>query len=166
MHKPTRAVIVLTIGLVGLVGRTPMLSQARDQGSDASFLLVRGRAGQLELGMTVNAVYTRIGGRNIQLVAAFGEGHFSPVLEIRLVGYTPGPAFTAIIATGPCGNDYSILGVEVHDPRFRTRNGLGVGSTLSDLQRLYPGSEVRNITFRMERLPAYTKASRVVSVSV
>jgi hypothetical protein len=72
-------------------------------------------------------------------------------------------------------------GIVVRDPRFRTSNGLGVGSTLGDLQRLYPGSQVGNIdrdggpsvvvmelglTFRMETLPVYASASRVLSVWV
>jgi hypothetical protein len=76
---------------------------------------------------------------------------------------------------------YSFSGIEVHDPRFRTRTGLGVGSTLSDLQRLYPGAEVGHIdadggpsvvieqlglTFAMDVLRSYTRASRVKSVWV
>jgi len=179
MYKPTRAAMVLTMGLVGLVGGTSLLAQVRGQATAADFLLDRGRVGQLELGMTVNAVYERIGKPNVQLVAAFGEGHFSPVLEIRLAGYTKGPALTALIGTRACGNDYSVDGLSIHDPRFRTRNGLGVGSTLGDLQRQYPSSAVGNIdkdggpsvivselglTFGMESQRTYTSASRVVSV--
>jgi hypothetical protein len=131
--------------------------------------------------MTVNAAYKRLGGRQIRLVPAFGEGHFAPILEIGLVGYTKGPSLTAMIETGPCGREYSIFGIVVHDARFRTKSGLGVGSTLGDLQRLYPGSDVGNIdkdggpsvvvsaldfTFGMETLASYTKASRVVRVWV
>jgi hypothetical protein len=90
MHKPTRAAIVLTMGLIGLIGRTSLLAQVRGQATAANFLLDHGRAGQLELGMTVDAVYERIGKPNVQLVAAFGEGHFSPVLKSGLPGTPKG----------------------------------------------------------------------------
>src|SRR5688572_10560311 len=71
--------------------------------------------------------------------------------------------------------------IEVHDPRFRTSNGLGVGSTLGDVRRLYRGAKLVGIDtdagahvaisdlglwFEFNPAQAFTDGSRVTSVSV
>ena len=146
----------------------------------SSFVLSAGRADSFELGMTVDELIARVGREHVRLVAKFPEGMFQPELEVDLPGFAGGPAFVAPIREWPCG-EFAVWGISVHDPRFRTTNGLGPGSTLGDLRKHYPGARVTNIgadggpsvvmtelglTFKMEYVPEYTDASRVESVWV
>ena len=114
------------------------------QTGEPSFLLERGRAGQFEVGMTADEVYRAAGREHVTLVATFPEGMFQPVLQIQVSQLTANPALTAPIREWPCG-EFAVWGISVHDPRFRTKTGLGVGSTLGDLKRLHPGAKVTEI---------------------
>jgi hypothetical protein len=147
---------------------------------EGSFLLEQGRAGQFEIGMTVDEVVKVVGKSNVLLVAKFPEGIYQPELHIQLPGYSTGPALTAPILDWPCG-EFALWGISVHDPRFRTRNGLGIGSTLGELKKFYPSAEVTNIdsdgepgvhiadldlTFAIGGTASFTNEARVTSVWV
>jgi hypothetical protein len=157
-----------------------IVAQTTRDSIPSSFLLTAARAGSFELGMTVDELIAQVGREHVRLVAKFPEGMFQPELEVDLPGFASGPALVAPIREWPCA-EFSLWGISVHDPRFRTANGLGAGSTLGDLRRHYPGVTVTNIdadgwpsvvitelglTFAMERVPVYTDASRVESVWV
>jgi hypothetical protein len=149
--------------------------------SGASFVLERGRAGQFQLGMTADEVYRAAGEQHVRLVATFPEGMFQPVLQIEIQGSDARPALTAPIREWPCPG-FAIWGIAVHDPRFRTKSGLGVGSTLGEIKRRHPAATVEGIgtdggprvaipeirlTFGMElAAETFTDDSRVVSVWV
>ncbi|HET7217330.1 MAG TPA: hypothetical protein VFJ02_04750, partial [Vicinamibacterales bacterium] len=109
---------------------------AGQSASRAEFLLSAGRAGAFEIGEPVDALYRRVGRERVTLVDLFKEGLFSPALEIRLPGASESPALIADIREWPCG-DFSVWGLAVRDSRFRTREGLGVGSTAAELRRAY-----------------------------
>lgn len=155
-----------------------VVAQTTRDSTPSSFVLSAGRAGSFELGMTVDELIAQVGREHVRLVAKFPEGMFQPEVEGDLVGFAGGPALVAPIREWPCGL-FALWGISVHDPRFRTANGLGVGSTLGDLRRNYPNVIVTNIdadggpsvviselglTFAMEQARAYTDASRVESV--
>jgi hypothetical protein len=153
---------------------------ATQQSSDA-FVLERGRAGQFELGMTADEVYRAARQQYVRLVATFPEGMFQPVLQIEIQGSEATPALTAPIREWPCAG-FAIWGISVHDARFRTKDGLGVGSTLGDLRRVDSAAKVsgvmtdsgpvvvmetRGLTFRMDPAArSFTDDSRVTSVWV
>lgn len=103
---------------------------------DPAFLLDRDKAGPFQAGMPVDSLYQLVGRSNVDLVAAFPEGMFQLVLNVKLPGFDKGPALTASIREWPC-NVPGLWSISILDPRFRTVNGLGVGSTLGDLKRLY-----------------------------
>jgi hypothetical protein len=103
---------------------------------DPAFRLQAGRAGVVEIGMTVNRLYELVPREKVQLVDLFLEGQFSPGLVIPVAGSAVARPLVARIRESWC-NDFTIDGIDVYDPRFRTREGAGVGSTLSDLRRLY-----------------------------
>lgn len=102
----------------------------------SEFLLQQGKVGPVELGQTVDQLYARFGRDNIRLVDLFLEGMFSPAVQIHVPGSEAEPAIIARIREWPCA-EFSIWGITVRDGRFRTSDGLGVGSTLGDLQKTY-----------------------------
>lgn len=169
-----------TVAAATVAMSVSIVAQTTRDSISPSFVLIAGRAGPFELGMTVDELIAQVGREHVRLVAKFPEGMFQPELEVDLAGFASGPALVAQIREWPCVR-FALWGIAVHDPRFRTENGLEVGSTLADLRRHYPGVTVTNIdadgwpsvvipelglTFAMERVPVYTDASRVESVWV
>lgn len=106
------------------------------QPTNVAFVIERARAGFLELGEPIEDVYSSMGKERVRLVPEFPEGMFTPRLHIDLPGATVSPAIVAEIREAPCPR-FSLWSLDVRDPRFRTREGLGIGSTLREIQRFY-----------------------------
>ncbi|MDT8427402.1 MAG: hypothetical protein RQ757_01400 [Pseudomonadales bacterium] len=104
-------------------------------------LLDIGRAGQFQVGMSVDDVVNLVGQNHVRLIATYPEGRFQPVVEISLPSLDNVVALIAPIREWPCP-EFSIWGIRVLDPSFKTRERIGVGSTLSELRQAYP-SEIR-----------------------
>jgi hypothetical protein len=127
--KSSAVVLPLVLSVVALhVGA--------EQPSGDDFLLATGRAGRVELGTSVDEIYAIFGRENVRLVDAFKEGMFSPALQITLPGAAINPGIVTDIREWPCG-EFSVWGIEVRDPRFRTKDGVGIGSTEGELKRSY-----------------------------
>ena len=120
-----------------LVGLWIALQPERQQ---AERLLTGERAGKIALGMTVDAVYAAYGRENVALVDLYGEGHFTPAIQIFLPSERGTPVAVATIAA-VCGR-YVVMGVSVSSAYFRTGDGLGVGSTLREVRQRYPGARI------------------------
>jgi hypothetical protein len=103
--------------------------------SDA-YLLERGRAGPVRTGMFVDTVYRRVSREAVSLVDLFREGMFEPAIAVRFPAGAWAPSMVASIREWPCGA-YTLQSIEVRDPRFRTRGGIGVGSTVRDVRRAF-----------------------------
>ena len=132
----TRATASGVAALFTLAAAAGAAQSAQQTSPSADYLLMTGRAGRIELGMSVDEVYQLFGRDNVSLVAEFREGMFSPVLKVRISGATAIPAISIDIREWPCG-EFSVWGIVVFEPRFRTQDGFGVGSTAGELRRSY-----------------------------
>jgi hypothetical protein len=97
-------------------------------------IVERGRVGTVVIGASAEAVYQEFGDR-ARLVDLRLEGHLSPALEIKLFGAQVSASLLAEI--WPSGNDLVVTRISVIDPRLRTKEGIGVGSTYGDLRSRY-----------------------------
>jgi len=122
----------LVIGVAAFAGSS--LAQQR-----GNFTMGRGYVGDLKVGMRGDEVVTQFGKDRVREVDVYTENP-EPVraLEVRLgsvnaerpsleVGLEPGTPGPIILREKRVG------GIEVHDPRFKTADGLGVGSTLRQI---------------------------------
>jgi hypothetical protein len=103
-------------------------------------LISLGKADKVAVGMTVEALYGEYGRANLRLIPEFGEGQFYPALQVYPVGEPSVPAFVLRIAE-ICGR-YRVSGITVHSIQYRTRENLGVGSTIGEIRKRFPQSKL------------------------
>jgi hypothetical protein len=110
---------------------------------DASFVLDEARAGEIQLGMSVDQVAALVGQEWLTLRATFPEGTFQPVLDIASPWVENGPALSARISASSNCTGFFVGPIWVFDRRFKTAEGVGPGSTLGDLRRAYGSDALR-----------------------
>ena len=114
-----------------LLSVTVAIISARAHGEPA-WLLADGCAGSVCLQMEVDKLQRAVRPGQTRLVDLQLEGHFAPAIEVFLDSSgTPG-----IVAEvfRDVSHGWHIRRLRVHDPRFRTASGVGVGSTFGDLR--------------------------------
>lgn len=124
----------LTLGTWMLAAAASLSAGATAAAQNGEFLLSPSRAGTLSIGAPVDSLLRNA--FRTRLVDLSLEGHFSPAIEIDLPDGKVSPALVARISQLPCW-DFRVSGISVYDPRFRTGEGLGVGSTIGELRRAY-----------------------------
>src|SRR5262245_57858390 len=122
----------LLVGLASAVVRASGLAAQAPNGR-----LESGRAGQFEVGQPVDDIMGLAGQQHVRLVNLDLEGQFTPAIEIRLADAQSTPSLVAQIREWPCPG-FQVWNLMVYDRRFRTVDGIGVGTTLRELRRRYP----------------------------
>jgi len=103
--------------------------------SPDDFLLSASKAGRVEIGMTIDHVYAVHPRNQTRLTDLALEGFFSPALEIMDSGRSgSAPSLTLEIGWN---QNWVVSRIMVHDQRYKTDSGIGVGSLLGDVRRKY-----------------------------
>jgi hypothetical protein len=95
------------------------------------FLLERQRAGKIVVGMPETAIYQIYSREITKKVDLQLEGTPTPAIQVFLTKDQTTPSLV-IRLDGPRPGVY---GIEVRDVRFKTRDGIGVGSSLGQLRK-------------------------------
>jgi TonB family protein len=107
------------------------------------FLIAPGRVGLLQVGMTVDKLLQLIPSAQTSLIDMRFEGHFTPAIAVRLDALSPQPSLIAAYRQLLAGRveEWRVAAIEIMDPRFRTAEGLGVGSTIAEIRAMHPNME-------------------------
>ena len=106
----------------------PSASFAQPQ---TDFTLARGRIGALRIGMTADEVVALFGAQRVKKVGLYTENPDpEPALEVRLGSISASkPSLTVELHPGN-----TVYRVQVFDKRYKTTDGLGIGSTLGQIR--------------------------------
>jgi hypothetical protein len=134
--------IVRTFAVIVPVLLLPGFLNGQEKGLELS----KGKAGPVEIGMSIDDLYQSVGKNITKLNDTYSEGFFSPVIEVYTgQGDREKPALVAEVV-GACrasGERPSVMAtfvvgrISVKDSRFKTNLGIGVGSTLGEIRRWY-----------------------------
>ncbi|MCK4233308.1 hypothetical protein KAX75_02700 [candidate division WOR-3 bacterium] len=120
----------------------PILVSAETPYVKKNFLLSKNKAGRIEIGMTIDNLYSKYNKKLTKLVDLYLEGMFSPALEIYLSkeeGEENKPSLVAEIGfnSQSSKNEFIVSRINVYDNAFKTEKGVGVGSTLGELRNAH-----------------------------
>ena len=113
-----------------------MLNSVPTGAIDEQFVLAKGRAGTIHAGMTINELYAAVGRNRTKLVDQYGEGYFTPVIEIYS-GQGGNAKLSVIVQIVGQYPKFLVGSITVYDAGFKTKIGVGVGSRLDEIRRNY-----------------------------
>ncbi len=130
-HHARLSVLLLLLLFLSSVG-------FRQSDSREDLSLSKGKAGHIEVGMTIDSVYRRYERRLVQLVDLDSMGSFSPALEIyrETSGDDDDPSLVIEIDQSKDG-EWIVWRITVYDSNFETVAGVGVTSTLRSLRKAH-----------------------------
>jgi hypothetical protein len=88
------------------------------------------KVGELAINMTANEVYNLVGKENTTLVDLYLEGMYSPALALSDNKRTSASLLIELVCD-------KVWRINVNDPIYKTKEGIGVGSTFGDLKKKY-----------------------------
>ena len=116
----------------------PLLVYADDNTKQQPFLLHKGAAGRLKLGMSKQELYEHFDEKLTKLIDLKIEEHYCPAIAIYLdkerMENNQQPNLIAEITQK---DDWTVWRIRVYDKRFRTKEGIGIGSTYGELKSAY-----------------------------
>ena len=155
-----RHLILLGCALLQMSASTLASAQAVSTQPNVNSRIDQGRVGEFLVGLTTEELYRIVGRQALVLHDQFAEGSFLPVVRLELEGASKTPSLVGHLDRLQCENTAAWYFPRwvVHDDRFRTEDGMGVGSTLAALrdrgwvdERGFPGP--RAMHSERERFP-------------
>ena len=98
------------------------------------FTLATGYAGTIGVGTSVDHLYQQFGQQAVSPGEEFFAGRTYPVLR-AYAGQEKAPALTVYFALNKQTEDKIITAIRVFDDRYKTTQGIGVGTTLGELRQ-------------------------------
>lgn len=160
--KPASAILLLA--LLAISGCSSPGERAQEQ---ESILLTPEAAGPIKLGMSIGEA--RKAAKDWEFVRAINEDFFNPlVVEVRRDGKTVlilkalEGVWDPEAETHPINEEGEIIIIVVLDKAFRTEEGIGIGSTLVDAEKVFGKLEGmynfprRGETGRFSKLPEWS----------
>jgi hypothetical protein len=126
------AVIFRRALLIAILAACVLAEEAAASRADSAFLLARGRAGGVRLGMPLAQVRGLFGARAIRMTDLRLEGEATPAALVTVAGAATS---SLTVEIDPSTRDSLITRITVRDARYRSAQGIGVGSTLGMLRR-------------------------------
>jgi outer membrane protein assembly factor BamD (BamD/ComL family) len=99
-----------------------------------NYLLSKGRAGNLELGMNSGELYSLFDKALTRMTDLKLEGYYCPAVEIYADKSMKQPSIVVQITDE---TDWKTWRIRVHDIRYKTKENIGIGSTLGEIKKAY-----------------------------
>lgn len=100
---------------------------------DPPYVISQHQVGPIALGSRAQVVYEAV--RDHELVDLALEGFLTPALRLTLPGLRQRSGITAELSAR--GNQLVVYRIIIDDPSLRTDRGIGVGSTVDELRKVY-----------------------------
>jgi hypothetical protein len=88
------------------------------------------KVGELTINMTANEVYGLVGKENTTLADLYLEGMYSPAIVLSDNKRTSASLVIELVCD-------KVWRININDPIYKTKEGIGVGSTFGDLKKNY-----------------------------
>ena len=116
----------------------PAVGQGQGENAGKDVAIEVGRAGAFEVGMTLREIFVIVEPEQVDLGFGSGEGYATPMVFLDLLPEKNGPEIIGLLDRLECPRtwEWNVNRLRVRDPRYRTADGVGVGSTLEELHQL------------------------------
>ncbi len=127
---------VTKLDSVGDASSSPAPTQTLGTGesSGTDWQISKSQIGPIQIGMAVNAMRKRVPAEFLKEVPITREGRGYRAYEIR---QTPTDQKAGLLIEETCEPACQVWRVHVQNPAYKTKEGLGVGSTLGDVKKHY-----------------------------
>ncbi|MFC1489573.1 hypothetical protein ACFL6K_00010 [Candidatus Latescibacterota bacterium] len=110
------------------------ISSAENQDEKNDFLLQKEMAGRLKLGMNSNDLYSIFNKNMTKVIDLKLEGNYCPAIAIFFDEKMEKPSLVAEISQE---DDWHVWRIRVYDKRYKTKEGIGIGSTYGEINKTY-----------------------------
>jgi hypothetical protein len=127
---------VTELDSVGEASSSPAPTQTPNAGENpgTGWQVSKSQIGPIQIGMAVNAMRKRVPAEFVKEVPITREGRGYRAYEIRL---SPADQKAGLLIEETCEPACQVWRVHVQNPAYKTKEGLGVGSTLGEVKQHY-----------------------------